>query len=39
MYIIYLDMKYFSVVWPSIYYEKVAVKSALTALVHFFAEK
>ena len=34
MYIIYLDMKYFSVVYLSIYYEKLAVKTTLTTMGH-----
>ena len=39
MYMIYLDVKYFSVVCPSIYYKKPAVKPALTSMGHFFADK
>ena len=39
MYMIYLDVKYFSVVCLSIYYEKLAVKTALTTMVHFFPKK
>ena len=39
MYMIYLDVKYFSVVFLSIYYEKLAVKTTLTAIGHFFAKK
>ena len=33
-----LDVKYFSVVCLSIYYEKPAVKTTLTTIVHFFAK-
>ena len=36
---IYLDVKYFSVVCLSIYYEKLAVKTTLTMMGHFFAKK
>ena len=32
MYMIYLDVKYFSVVCLSIYYEKLTVKTALTTM-------
>ena len=39
MYMIYLDVKYFSVVCLSIYYEKLAVKTTLTTMGHFFAKK
>ena len=39
MYIIYLDVKYFSVVCLSIYYEKLAAKTTLTTMGHFFAKK
>ena len=39
MYMIYLDVKYFSVVCLSIYYEKLAVKTTLTAMGHFFVKK
>ena len=39
MYMIYLDMKYFSVVCLSIYYDKLAVKTTLTTMRHFFAQK
>ena len=34
-YIIYLDVKYFSIVCLIIYHEKLAVKNALTMLGHF----
>ena len=37
MYMIYLDVKYFSVVCLSIYYEKLPVKTALTTTEHLFA--
>ena len=36
---IHLEVKYFSVVCPSIYYEKVAVKTAVTTMGYFFAKK
>ena len=36
---IYLDLKYFSVVCLSIYHEKLAVKTALTMMVHFFTKR
>ena len=36
---IYLDVKYFSVVCPSIYYEKRAIKATLTSMGRFFAKK
>ena len=39
MYMIYLDVKYFSVVCLSIYYEKLAVKTTLTTMGHFFGKK
>ena len=39
MYMIYLDVKYFSVVCLSIYYEKLAVKTKHTTMGHFFAKK
>ena len=39
MYIIYPDVKYFSVVCLSIYYEKITVKATLTTMGHFFAKK
>ena len=39
IYMIYLDVKYFSVVYLSIYYEKLAVKTVLTTMGHFFAKK
>ena len=39
MYMIYLDLKYFSVVCLSIYYEKLAGKTTLTATGHFLAKK
>ena len=39
MYMIYLDVKYFSVVCLSIYYEKLAVKATLTTMGDFFAKK
>ena len=38
-YMIYLDVKYFSVVCLSIYYEKTAAKTTLTTMGHFFAKK
>ena len=36
---IYLDVKYFSVVCLSIYYEKLAVNTTLTTMGYFFAKK
>ena len=39
MYMIYLGVKYFLVVCLSIYYEKLAVKTALRAKGHFFVKK
>ena len=39
MYMIYLDVKYVSVVFLSIYYEKLAVLTVLTTMRHFFAKK
>ena len=39
MYLIYLDVKHFSVVCLSIYYEKLAVKTMLTTMGRFFAKK
>ena len=39
MHMIYLDVKYFLVVCLSIYYEKLAVKTALTTMGHFFVKK
>ena len=36
---IYLVVKFFSVVCPSIYYEKRAIKTILTSMGHFFAKK
>ena len=39
MYMIYLDVKYFSVVCHSTYYEKLAVKTRHTTMGHFFAKK
>ena len=36
---IYLDVRYFSVVCLSIYYEKRAVKTTLKTMGHFFAKK
>ena len=36
---IYLDAKYFSVVCLRIYYEKRAIKTALTTMGHFFGKK
>ena len=35
MYMIYLDVKYFSIVCLNIYYEKPAVKTTLTTMGHF----
>ena len=35
MHMIYFDVKYFSVVLLSIYYEKLAVKNTLTTMGHF----
>ena len=39
IYMIYLDAKYFPVVYLSICYEKIAVKTTLTSAGHFFAKK
>ena len=39
IYIIYLDMKYLSVVFLSIYIEKPAAKTTLEMMRHFFAKK
>ena len=39
MFMIYLDVKYFSIVCLSIYYEKLAVKTTLTTMGYFFAKK
>ena len=39
MYMIYLAVKYFSAVYLSIYYEKLAVKTTLTMMEHFFEKK
>ena len=39
MYMIYLNVKYFSVVCLSINYEKLAVKTTLTTMGHFLAKK
>ena len=39
VYMIYLDMEYFTVVCLSIYNKKVAVKTTFTVMEHFFAEK
>ena len=39
MFMIYLDVKYFSVVCLSIYYEKLVVKTTLPTMGHFFATK
>ena len=39
MYMIFLDVKYFSLVCLSIYCEKLAVKTTLTAMGLFFAGK
>ena len=39
IYMIYIDVRYFSVVCLSIYYEKLAVKTKLTTIRHFFAKK
>ena len=39
IYIIYLDIKYLSVVVLSIYYEKPAAKTTLKMMRHFFAKK
>ena len=36
---IYLDLKYFLVVCISVYYEKLAVKTTLRTMRHFFAKK
>ena len=39
IFIIYLDVKYFSVVCPSICYEKLNVKTMLRRVGNFFAKK
>ena len=39
VYMTYLDVKYFSVVFLSIYLEKLAVKTTLTTMRNFFAKK
>ena len=39
IYMIYLDVKYFSVVCPSIYHEKITVKTTLTTMRHSFEKK
>ena len=39
MYMIYLDVKYFSIVCLSIYCEKLPVKTTLTTMEHLFAKK
>ena len=39
MYMIYLDVKYFSVVCFSIYFEKPAIKTTLATMEHCFAKK
>ena len=39
MYMIYLEVKYFLVAGFSIYYQKLAVKTKLTAIRHFFGKK
>ena len=39
MYMIYPDVKYFSVVFLSIYYKKLTIKTTLTTMRHFFAKK
>ena len=39
MYMIYLDVKYFSVVCFCVYYEKLAVKTKRTTMGYFFAKK
>ena len=39
MFMIYLDVKYFSVVCLSICYEKLALKTALITMGHFFAKR
>ena len=39
IYMIYLDVKYFSVVCLNIYYKHLAIKTALTAMEHFFGKK
>ena len=39
IYMIYLDVKFFSVVFLSIYYEKFTVKTTLTTMGHFFTKK
>ena len=38
MYMIYLDVMHFSVVYLSIYYEKLAVKNTLTTMGQFFTK-
>ena len=38
-FMIYLDAKYFSVVCLSMYYKKLAVKTKLITMGHFFAKK
>ena len=38
IYMISLDVKYFSVVCLGIYYEKLPVKTTLTTMEHFFAK-
>ena len=39
IYVIYLDVKYLSVVFLSIYYEKPVAKPTLKMMRHFFAKK
>ena len=39
MYMIYLDVKYFSVACLSIYREKLAVKTTFTTIGHYFGKK
>ena len=39
IYVIYLDVNYFSVVFLRIYYEKLAVKANHTTIGYFFAKK
>ena len=39
MYMIDLDVKYFSVVCLSIFYEKPAIKTVLATMGYFFAKK
>ena len=39
IYMIYLDVKYFSVVCRNICYEKLGVKTLLTMVGHFLAKK